>query len=80
MAAACPLHSRFNVRLPFQNIARPSLGKWIGCVKLNSEEEWMVCKRLLYRLVFPLQFLVLPNFHCVSITVWKHGKCFLFLK
>ena len=34
-----------------------------------------------YRLVFPLQFLVLLNIHSrVSITVWKHGKCFLFLK
>ena len=34
----------------------------------------------------PLQFLVLPNlcfyncmFTCVSITVWKHEKCFLFV-
>ena len=34
-----------------------------------------------YGLVFPLQFLVLPNLHsCFYITVWKHEKCFLFLK
>ena len=34
----------------------------------------------LYGFMFPLQFLVLPSFTRVSITAWKHEKCFLFLK
>ena len=37
----------------------------------SLRELEIACKYSLCGLVFPLQFLVLPN---LSITVWKHGK------
>ena len=66
-----PGHVLFSLYKPYFNIIKKNSGSEALVWKLFS--VWENSK-------FPLQFLVLPNFHACSITVWKHGKCSLFLK
>ena len=52
-----------------------------GNTRGSLGEHEIAWKHSPYGLVFPLQFLVLPNLHsCFYNCIRKHGKCFLFLK
>ena len=41
----CTQKKSFVMNLLYQDIHRPQLGSWIGCVTVDESQDWMVSKR-----------------------------------